>query len=204
MAIQEIHAFVVGLLCLYIFLFDEAIQEDPVWADSSLVKLSVSITTGYLISDFLLMVYFWDFIGENNFLMHHLAALYAYCYVLSQGILPYFANFDLLSEFSTTFLNQQWFLQVLGYHKLSKSSLDNGVVMAASFFLARIPGEGLLQPFVLCLWHGGLRQSQPGHLLRLGALQPLSRCHECQASKSCAPGMSEKQRWNWKHWILKE
>ncbi|KAK1785851.1 hypothetical protein P4O66_003222 [Electrophorus voltai] len=93
---------------------------------------------GVSLSDLLLMVYFWDFIGEKNFLMHHLAALYAYCYVLSQGILPYFANFRLLSEFSTPFVNQRWFLQVLGYHKRSKPSLVNGVAMAASFFLARI------------------------------------------------------------------
>ncbi|KAI4900465.1 hypothetical protein NFI96_000781 [Prochilodus magdalenae] len=32
----------------------------------------------------------------------------------------------------------RWFLQVLGYHKLSKPSLVNGVAMATSFFLVRI------------------------------------------------------------------
>ncbi|XP_046718241.1 TLC domain-containing protein 4-B-like isoform X2 [Silurus meridionalis] len=84
------------------------------------------------------MIYFWNFIGEKYFVIHHLAALYAYYYVLSQGILPYFANFRLLAEFSTPFVNQRWFLQVLGYHKLSKPSLVNGVSMASSFFLVRI------------------------------------------------------------------
>ncbi|XP_076832386.1 TLC domain-containing protein 4-B [Brachyhypopomus gauderio] len=136
--VSTVHAFIVGFLCLYILLFDEATQEDPIWGDPSLVRLSVGITTGYLISDLLLMVFFWDVVGETYFVIHHLAALYAYYYVLSQGILPYFANFRLLSEFSTPFVNQRWFLQVLGYHKLSKPSLVNGVAMAASFFLARI------------------------------------------------------------------
>ncbi|KAL7849247.1 hypothetical protein SRHO_G00208700 [Serrasalmus rhombeus] len=108
-AVSTVHALVVGLLCLYILLFDEAVKKDPVWGDPTLVKLNVGITTGYLISDLLLMLYFWDFIGEKYFVVHHLAALYAYYYVL-----------------------------VLGYHKLSKQSLVNGVAMAFSFFLVRI------------------------------------------------------------------
>ncbi|XP_072547359.1 TLC domain-containing protein 4-B [Salminus brasiliensis] len=137
-AVSTAHALVVGLLCLYILLFDEATRKDPVWGDPTLVKLNVGITTGYLISDLLLMIYYWDFIGEKYFVIHHLAALYAYYYVLSQGLLPYFANFRLLSELSTPFVNQRWFLHVLGYHKLSKPSLANGVAMASSFFLVRI------------------------------------------------------------------
>ncbi|KAF5906217.1 transmembrane protein 56-B-like, partial [Clarias magur] len=104
--VSTVHALVVGLFCLYILLFDDAIKKDPVWGDPTLVKLNVGVTTGYLISDLLLMVYFWDLIGEKYFVAHHLAALYAYYYVLSQGILPYFANFRLLAEFSTPFVNQ--------------------------------------------------------------------------------------------------
>ncbi|XP_066538827.1 transmembrane protein 56-B-like [Hoplias malabaricus] len=145
-AVSTAHALVVGLLCLYILLFDEAIKKDPVWGDPTLVKLNVGITTGYLISDLLLMICFWDFIGEKYFVLHHLAALYAYYYVLNQGTLPYFANFRLLSEFSTPFVNQRWFLQVLGYHKLSRPSVVNGVAMASSFFLVRI----VVIPFYYC------------------------------------------------------
>uniref|UniRef100_A0A671R9I7 Si:dkey-10f21.4 n=1 Tax=Sinocyclocheilus anshuiensis TaxID=1608454 RepID=A0A671R9I7_9TELE len=75
---------------------------------------------------------------KKYFVIHHFAALYAYYYVLSQGILPYFANFRLLSEFSTPFVNQRWFFHMLGYHKLSKPSLVNGVAMTFTFFLVRI------------------------------------------------------------------
>lgn len=114
------------------------------------------------VSDLLLMFTSWESIGEKYFVIHHFAALYAYYYVLSQGILPYFANFRLLSEFSTPFVNQRWvicrnasnksqvtrsnfhillsswFFHMLGYHKLSKPSLLNGVAMAFTFFLVRI------------------------------------------------------------------
>uniref|UniRef100_A0A3B1IGG8 Si:dkey-10f21.4 n=1 Tax=Astyanax mexicanus TaxID=7994 RepID=A0A3B1IGG8_ASTMX len=135
---STIHALVVGLLCLYILLFDEATRRDPVWGDPTLVKLNVGITSGYLISDLLLMVFYWNIIGEKFFVIHHLAALYAYYYVLSQGLLPYFANFRLLSELSTPFVNQRCFFHVLGYHKYSKPCLFNGVAMALSFFVVRI------------------------------------------------------------------
>ncbi|XP_048018669.1 transmembrane protein 56-B-like isoform X2 [Megalobrama amblycephala] len=137
-AVSTVHALVVGLFCLYIYIFDESIQKDPVWGDATLVKLNVAITSGYLISDLLLMFTSWESIGEKYFVIHHFAALYAYYYVLSQGILPYFANFRLLSEFSTPFVNQRWFFHMLGYHKLSKPSLVNGVAMAFTFFLVRI------------------------------------------------------------------
>ncbi|XP_068078703.1 transmembrane protein 56-B-like isoform X2 [Danio rerio] len=106
--------------------------------DATLVKLNVAVTSGYLMSDLLLMFTSWESIGEKYFVIHHFAALYAYYYVLSQGILPYFANFRLLSEFSTPFVNQRWFFHMLGYHKLSKPSLLNGVAMAFTFFLVRI------------------------------------------------------------------
>ncbi|XP_030631665.1 TLC domain-containing protein 4-B-like [Chanos chanos] len=137
-AVSTFHAVMVGLFCLYIFLFDEATKEDPIWGDPTLVQLNVGITTGYLLSDMLLMFYYWTSIGEKYFVIHHLAALYAYYFVLSQGMLPYFANFRLLSELSTPFVNQRWFFKVLGYYKLSKPNVVNGVAMAAVFFLVRI------------------------------------------------------------------
>ncbi|XP_041718197.1 TLC domain-containing protein 4-B isoform X3 [Coregonus clupeaformis] len=150
--VSTLHALVVGLFCLYILLFDDAINEDPVWGDPTLVKINVGVTTGYLISgenrhfsrihtckgprslpdilaipshtsatlditrqcillllrciynhfcsaavicsvyscvvlfvclpDLLLIFYYWKAIGDKFFVVHHLAALYAYYYVL--------------------------------------------------------------------------------------------------------------------------
>ncbi|KAF3836050.1 hypothetical protein F7725_028608 [Dissostichus mawsoni] len=54
------------------------------------------------------------------------------------GMLPYFANFRLLAEFSTPCVNQRWFFEVLGYPKSSRPNMANGVAMAAVFFLVRI------------------------------------------------------------------
>ncbi|XP_062377804.1 TLC domain-containing protein 4-B [Sardina pilchardus] len=136
--VSTFHALVVGLFCLYILLFDDAVNQDPVWGDPTLVKINVGITTGYLISDLLLIFNYWSSIGDKFFVIHHLAALYAYYYVLGQGMLPYFANFRLLAEFSTPCVNQRWFFEVLGYPKSSRPNIANGMMMAAIFFLVRI------------------------------------------------------------------
>ncbi|XP_048844369.1 TLC domain-containing protein 4-B-like [Brienomyrus brachyistius] len=136
--VSTLHAVVMGLFCLYILFFDDAINKDPIWGDPALVKISVGITTGYLISDLLLIRCYWTAIGEKSYVVHHLASLYACYYVLGQGMLPYFANFRLIAEISTPCVNQRWFFEVLGYPKSSKANIANGVLMAVTFFLVRI------------------------------------------------------------------
>lgn len=136
--VSTIHALIVGLFCVYILWFDDAVNEDPVWGDPNLVKLNVAITCGYLLYDLLLLACNWSTMGDSFFVCHHLAALYAYGYVLTRGVLPYFANFRLISELSTPFVNQRWFFDVLAYPRSHRLVVANGVAMAAAFFLVRI------------------------------------------------------------------
>ncbi|KAM4640938.1 TLC domain-containing protein 4-B [Discoglossus pictus] len=136
--VSTFHALVVGFFCLYILVYDDAVNANPVWGDPFMVKLNVAITSGYLISDLLLIVYYWKAIGDKYFVTHHLAALYAYFYVLGEGMLPYFGNFRLLAEFSTPFVNQRWFFEVLGYPKYTFPNMANGVMMTIVFFIVRI------------------------------------------------------------------
>ncbi|XP_077132055.1 TLC domain-containing protein 4 [Ranitomeya variabilis] len=136
--VSTFHAVVVGCFCLYILVYDDTVNIDPVWGDPFLVKLNVAITSGYLISDLLLIICYWKAIGDKYFVTHHVAALYAYYYVLGEGMLPYFGNFRLLAEFSTPFVNQRWFFEVLGYKKHSLPNMVNGVLMTVVFFIVRI------------------------------------------------------------------
>lgn len=85
--VSTFHALLVGIFCLFILFFDDAVNEDPVWGDPTLVKINVAITTGYLISDLLLIFYYWKAIGDKFFIVHHLAALYACYYVLVSALL---------------------------------------------------------------------------------------------------------------------
>ncbi|XP_063154352.1 TLC domain-containing protein 4 [Candoia aspera] len=136
--VSTFHALVVGIFCVYILLYDEASNADRVWGDPSTVQLNLAITSGYLISDLLLIILYWKAVGDIFFVIHHVVALYAYYFVLDRGLLAYFANFRLLAEFSTPFVNQRWFFEVLGYSKASKANIINGLLMTIMFFLGRI------------------------------------------------------------------
>ncbi|XP_015747054.2 transmembrane protein 56-B-like isoform X1 [Python bivittatus] len=80
--VSTLHAMIVGLFCLYILWFDDAVNANPIWGDPWLVKLNVAVTCGYLLYDLLLLVRYWKTLGDSLFVCHHLAALYAYGYVL--------------------------------------------------------------------------------------------------------------------------
>ncbi|XP_045672421.1 TLC domain-containing protein 4-like [Phyllostomus hastatus] len=132
------HSLVVGILGLYIFFFDEATIADPLWGNSSLVKVNVAIASGYLISDLLALLLYWKVIGDKYFVVHHCTALYAFSVILITGSLQYIGNFRLLAELSSPFVNQRWFLETLQYPKFSRANVVNGVLMTAAFFLVRI------------------------------------------------------------------
>ncbi|CAJ1075401.1 LOW QUALITY PROTEIN: TLC domain-containing protein 4-B [Xyrichtys novacula] len=136
--VSTVHALIVGSFCLYILQYDDAVNANPVWGDPNLVKLNVAITCGYLLYDLVLLACNWSTMGDSFFVCHHLAALYAYGYVLTRGVLPYFANFRLISELSTPFVNQRWFFEALKYPRSHRLVVLNGVAMAVVFFLVRI------------------------------------------------------------------
>ncbi|XP_036091056.1 TLC domain-containing protein 4 isoform X2 [Rousettus aegyptiacus] len=101
------HSLVVGVIGLYLFFFDEATITDPLWGDSWLVKLNVAISSGYLISDLLILILYWKVIGDKYFIIHHCTALCAFFFILKNDVLEYVGNFRLLAELSSPFVNQR-------------------------------------------------------------------------------------------------
>ncbi|KAL1772580.1 transmembrane protein 56 [Sigmodon hispidus] len=136
--VSTCHSLVVGSLGLYLFFFDEPTILDPLWGDPTLVKVNIAIASGYLISDLLIILLNWKVIGDKFFVLHHCTALTAYYYVLKDGILAYIANFRLLAELSSPFVNQRWFFETLKYPKFSKVNVINGILMTVVFFIVRI------------------------------------------------------------------
>ncbi|XP_078285806.1 TLC domain-containing protein 4-B-like isoform X1 [Rhinoraja longicauda] len=136
--VSTIHALFVGGLALYILWFDDDVNRDRIWGDPRLVKVNIAIASGYLINDLVLLLWHWKTLGDRYFISHHLAALYAYQYVLARGLLPYFANFRLIAELSTPFVNQRWFFEVLRVPRSARLVMLNGTAMSVSFFLVRI------------------------------------------------------------------
>ncbi|XP_016071798.1 PREDICTED: transmembrane protein 56-like isoform X2 [Miniopterus natalensis] len=136
--VSTCHSLVVGVLGLYVFLLDEATIADPLWGDSTLAKVNVAITSGYLISDLVIIVLYWKVIGDKYFVIHHCTSLFAFFLVLRDGVLQYVANFRLLAELSSPCVNQRWFLETLKYPKFSKANVVNGILMTVVFFIVRI------------------------------------------------------------------
>lgn len=132
------HSLIVGFLGLYIFFFDEATIADRLWGDSSLVKVNIAISSGYLVSDLFIIILYWKVIGDKYYIIHHCTALYAYFLILKDGVLLYVGNFRLLAELSSPFVNQRWFFEALKYPKFSKANVINGILMTVVFFVVRI------------------------------------------------------------------
>ncbi|XP_040607894.1 TLC domain-containing protein 4 [Mesocricetus auratus] len=136
--VSTCHSLLVGSFGLYLFLFDEPTIADPIWGDPARVKLNIATASGYLISDLLIILLNWKVIGDKFFVIHHCAALTAYYLMLRDGVLAYIANFRLLAELSSPFVNQRWFFETLKYPKFSKANVINGILMTVVFFIVRI------------------------------------------------------------------
>ncbi|XP_046332594.1 TLC domain-containing protein 4-B-like [Haliotis cracherodii] len=135
---STLHSAIVSCMCVYSLVYDNEISEDPIWCDAPMVRTSCAILFGYMASDLVVMTVHYKHIGETFYFFHHGASMYAYYYVTTYGVLSYFANYRLMAEFSTAFVNQRWFFDVLRYPKNSPLFIGNGLAMTAAFFLARI------------------------------------------------------------------
>uniref|UniRef100_A0A8C5KG19 TLC domain containing 4 n=1 Tax=Jaculus jaculus TaxID=51337 RepID=A0A8C5KG19_JACJA len=150
--VSTCHSLLVGIFGLYLFLFDEASISDPLWGDATLVNVNIATASGYLISDLVIIILNWKVIGDKFFIIHHCAALSAYYFVLVNGVLAYIANFRLLAELSSPFVNQRWFFETLKYAKFSKVNVINGILMTVVFFIVRIAAIPPLYFFIYSVY----------------------------------------------------
>ncbi|XP_049735670.1 TLC domain-containing protein 4-like [Elephas maximus indicus] len=170
--VSTCHSLVVGIFSLYNCFFDEAAIADPLWGDSVLANVNIAVTSGYLISDLLLLIFYWRAIGDKLFVIHHFTVLYAYQFVLKEGVLAYIASFRLVAELSSPFVNQRWFFEALKYPKFSKANVINGVLMTVVFFIVRIAVIPPLYYFIYSVYG-----SEP--YIRLGLLIQCSWVGSC-------------------------
>ncbi|XP_045159644.1 TLC domain-containing protein 4-like [Mercenaria mercenaria] len=134
---STVHAIIVSALCIYTLIFEAQLKEDPIWGQSNLVKTSCAILVGYLAADSLFILRYYKQIGDWFYVLHHFASAFAYYYVMSYGVYIYFANFRLMAEFSTPWVNNRWFLSEMG-KKSSKVYFYNGCILTAVFAFCRI------------------------------------------------------------------
>lgn len=135
---SSLHATIVSCMCVYALLYEEELEEEPIWDDNPVVRSSCAIVVGYMAADAMLMTIYYKQIGEKFYFFHHAATVYAYYHVMTIGILPYFANYRLIAELSTPLVNNRWFMDTLGFDKAGPAYMANGAAMTAMFFACRI------------------------------------------------------------------
>ncbi|XP_072019609.1 TLC domain-containing protein 4-B-like [Amphiura filiformis] len=107
------------------------------WGRSFISQLPLAITLGYIVADSIVMLHKFKFKDARPFLAHHFCTAVPYWFNITFGPLTYFAVFRLLAEFSTPFVNQRYFLDVLG-KKSTLGYVINGVLLTIVFFVTRI------------------------------------------------------------------
>lgn len=129
---------IVSFLCIYVLVFDNGLASSPLYYDSCLVKTNISIVMGFTLFDLCIMVANYRFIGDVFTLIHHCISFFGYTQALGYSVMPYFANFRLVVEFSTPLVNMRWFFYICGYEKNSLHFFLNGILMTLAFFVVRI------------------------------------------------------------------
>ncbi|XP_060076993.1 TLC domain-containing protein 4-B-like [Ylistrum balloti] len=137
--VSSLHATIVSAICIYNLLYDEEVYNDPIWSDRPLIRINCAILTGFVIADTVIMMIDSPLNLEAvMYYFHHGSAAYAYYYVFSYGVLSYFANFRIMAEFSTVFVNFRWFFDKVNYDKTGTLFIVNGCVMTFTFISARV------------------------------------------------------------------
>jgi len=131
------NALLSGFLCL-VAMFYEDFDHDPIWQDSVIVKSACAMVVGYVAADTILMMVYYKHMKDMGMLFHHMASVYAYFYVMTYGTYVYFANYRLLAELSTPFVNNRWFLDVYGCEKTGRPYFWNGIILTTVFIICRI------------------------------------------------------------------
>lgn len=101
-------------------------------------RISLSWSIGYMVHDFVWMLIFRKKVqADLPGYIHHFLVILAFYLCLSFQVFLYYANFRLITEFSTPFVNFRWMLSNTG-RKETKLYLYNGYMMTGTFFVFRV------------------------------------------------------------------
>lgn len=102
--------------------------------------ISLELATGFFMTDFVVIFLLFKHYGKKQcfqFVAHHTVSIIAFSLVLYRKEMIWFANFRLLSELSTPFLNFRWMMQQRGIRDSALYNL-NRLVFFGVFALCRI------------------------------------------------------------------
>ncbi|RNA01917.1 transmembrane 56-B-like [Brachionus plicatilis] len=134
--LSSFHAIIATVLSLCLVSFDHDLHNNKLIYTSFAISFTLNFSIGYLAFDILIMLMHRSEF-EWFFALHHFVSIVAFYACSTAGVFPYIALCRLISEGSTPFLNNRWFLLTLNKKK-SKLYMYNGICLILVFTLVRI------------------------------------------------------------------
>jgi len=145
---STIHAVLTTLFAVYIVFIDEKATPNEPIDRSNKIKFVQSMSLGYFLQDFAVLVHTRELGGTYQLLFHHSSAVFAYLLGMHYNVLGWYSAYRLMAEFSTPFVNIRWMLYAIGLKNTRRYKI-NGALMTLSFFLCRIFAMPFYWYFVL-------------------------------------------------------
>jgi len=122
----------------------------------------VANTTAYWCYDFLLIVRWYKTLAEPGIMIHHLVGIFPFALGRLHSELLYYGAMIILTELSTPFVNNRWFIVVVTKctnADLSAEEIVNGILIWFSFVICRI----YWQPYMLYSMYLDRDEIMKGH-----------------------------------------
>ena len=128
-----------GTLSMYGLLFDDAVNTDKVWGTSQLVKVTVAMIVGYMLSHLVAYTILEPgiFFGWV-FVIHHIIAIIVVVLAGINRTSSYLFYLGGIFEFTNIFLSIHLHLEAIDYKKSSILYISNGVAFFISNLFIRI------------------------------------------------------------------
>ncbi|KAL5229156.1 hypothetical protein ABZP36_017421 [Zizania latifolia] len=132
------HALVAAVVSFYLVVISglfngERIIDKKSWLSDAMFGVS----TGYFLTDLLMILWYFPSLGGKEYLLHHGLSMYAICLALFSGKAHMYILMVLFSEATTPFVNLRWYLEVAG-QKTSNLYLYNGLALFGGWLAARV------------------------------------------------------------------
>jgi hypothetical protein len=134
-AVSYVHAWVSGVLSLYVLMNDDDVWYDIAFGSSRMGHVACGITFGYMVYD--MATYLFRADADKTIVIHHLVSILALLHTSITRIGFSTTMGFLVTELTTPFLQKRWFLDSIGKSK-SFLYMANGLLLWVLWLFFRV------------------------------------------------------------------
>jgi len=163
--VSTAHAFMACVGGIYGTMYDPIMANNFVFGTSLLSEMIVCNTTAYWIFDFMLIMRYFKKLGEPGIILHHIIGIIPFSLGRLHSELIFYGCFMILTELSTPFVNNRWFLAIFREQNpksnyLNQLEIVNGMLIWLSFVICRV----FMLPYLLYHMYTSRVQLLKGHI----------------------------------------